>query len=191
MFISEAKGNASCDGFSVRLLLRYSLFFTRLICNLNCFFHFSFFIRRDERTVSRAIELNEQLQKVLARHEDLVSGRTTTTANEQIPKDLPRHDNVVSARATTTSNEQFPKVLPRRGDLVSGRVTTNANEQLPKVLPKRDDVVSGRATATVATHFDLEESEEEEEPEQLVRRYTYLDLGTQFIVFWISIHLSS
>ncbi|CAL5204418.1 unnamed protein product [Lathyrus oleraceus] len=125
---------------------------------------------RDERTVSRAIELNEQLQKVLARHEDLVSGSTTTTANEQIPKDLPRHDNVVSGRATTTSNEQFPKVLPRRGDLVSGRTTTNANEQLPKVLPKRDDVVSGRATATVATHFDLEESEEEEEPEQLVRR---------------------
>ncbi|XP_058786454.1 TOM1-like protein 5 [Vicia villosa] len=126
---------------------------------------------RDERTVSRAIELNEQLQKVLARHEDLVSGRTTTTtANEQVPEVLPRHDNIVSGRVTTTSNEQFPKVLPRRGDLVSGRVTTNANEQLPKVLPKRDDVVSGRATEAVATHFDLDESEEEEEAEQLVRR---------------------
>ncbi|XP_061374412.1 TOM1-like protein 5 isoform X2 [Gastrolobium bilobum] len=35
---------------------------------------------RDERTVSRAIELNEQLQKVLARHDDLLSGRATTTA---------------------------------------------------------------------------------------------------------------
>ncbi|KAI4336497.1 hypothetical protein L6164_015019 [Bauhinia variegata] len=36
---------------------------------------------RDERIVSRAIELNEQLQKVLARHDDLLSGRATTAAN--------------------------------------------------------------------------------------------------------------
>ncbi|KAK7358752.1 hypothetical protein VNO77_00690 [Canavalia gladiata] len=36
---------------------------------------------RDERIVSRAIELNEQLQKVLARHDDLLSGKATTTAN--------------------------------------------------------------------------------------------------------------
>ncbi|KAF7834095.1 TOM1-like protein 5 [Senna tora] len=36
---------------------------------------------RDERIVSRAIELNEQLQKVLARHDDLISGKVTTTAN--------------------------------------------------------------------------------------------------------------
>ncbi|KHN09670.1 Target of Myb protein 1 [Glycine soja] len=36
---------------------------------------------RDERIVSRAIELNEQLQKVLARHDDLLAGRATTTAS--------------------------------------------------------------------------------------------------------------
>ncbi|KAI4343509.1 hypothetical protein L6164_010849 [Bauhinia variegata] len=36
---------------------------------------------RDERIVSRAIELNEQLQKILARHDDLLSGRATTVAN--------------------------------------------------------------------------------------------------------------
>ncbi|XP_027333417.1 TOM1-like protein 5 isoform X2 [Abrus precatorius] len=35
---------------------------------------------RDERIVSRAIELNEQLQKVLARHDDLLAGRATTAA---------------------------------------------------------------------------------------------------------------
>ncbi|CAJ1974764.1 unnamed protein product [Sphenostylis stenocarpa] len=35
---------------------------------------------RDERIVSRAIELNEQLQKVLARHDDLLAGRATITA---------------------------------------------------------------------------------------------------------------
>lgn len=36
---------------------------------------------RDEKVVSRAIELNDQLQKVLARHDALISGRTTSTAN--------------------------------------------------------------------------------------------------------------
>ncbi|XP_045823370.1 TOM1-like protein 5 [Trifolium pratense] len=36
---------------------------------------------RDERTVSRAIELNEQLQKVLERHDDLLSSKVTTTVN--------------------------------------------------------------------------------------------------------------
>ncbi|KAG5014382.1 hypothetical protein JHK85_020518 [Glycine max] len=36
---------------------------------------------RDESIVSRAIELNEQLQKVLARHDSLLSGRPTTIAN--------------------------------------------------------------------------------------------------------------
>jgi hypothetical protein len=138
------------------------------------------FICRDERIVSRAIELNEQLQKVLARHEDLVSGRATKPANEHVPKVIPRrHD--VSGRATTTANEQFPKVQPRRDDVVSVRATTTANEQFPKVLPRRNDVVSGRATTTAITRFDHDESEEEEEPEQLVRRCASLSLvlGTQ------------
>ncbi|KAK9291306.1 hypothetical protein L1049_019251 [Liquidambar formosana] len=36
---------------------------------------------RDEKVVSRAIELNEQLHQVLARHDALLSGRTTSTAN--------------------------------------------------------------------------------------------------------------
>ncbi|OIW18245.1 hypothetical protein TanjilG_06329 [Lupinus angustifolius] len=36
---------------------------------------------RDERIVSKAIELNEQLQQVLARHDDMLSAKATTTAN--------------------------------------------------------------------------------------------------------------
>lgn len=36
---------------------------------------------RDERIVSRAIEVNEQLQKVLERHDDLLSSKDTTTVN--------------------------------------------------------------------------------------------------------------
>lgn len=41
---------------------------------------FSLVVCRDERIVSRAIELNEQLQKVLARHDELLFGRATATA---------------------------------------------------------------------------------------------------------------
>ena len=41
---------------------------------------FSVFLR-NERIVSRAIELNEQVQKFLARHDSLLSGRPTTIAN--------------------------------------------------------------------------------------------------------------
>ncbi|KAF1875570.1 hypothetical protein Lal_00006198 [Lupinus albus] len=36
---------------------------------------------RDERIVSQAIELNEQLQKVIARHDNMLSGKVTTTTN--------------------------------------------------------------------------------------------------------------
>lgn len=36
---------------------------------------------RDEKVVSRAIELNEQLQRVLARHDALLSAKSTSTAN--------------------------------------------------------------------------------------------------------------
>jgi len=43
------------------------------------------------------------------------------------------------------------------------------NEQLQKVLARHDDLLAGRATTT-ASRFDHEEAEEEEEPEQLVRR---------------------
>ncbi|XP_051127041.1 TOM1-like protein 5 isoform X2 [Andrographis paniculata] len=39
---------------------------------------------RDERTVSRAVELNEKLEVVLRRHDDLVAGRTMSTSNNII-----------------------------------------------------------------------------------------------------------
>lgn len=57
---------------------------------------------RDERIVSRAIELNELLQKVLARHDDLLSGRATTTAT-------PRFDHEEEAE-----EEEEPEQLVRR-----------------------------------------------------------------------------
>lgn len=39
------------------------------------------FVPRDEKVVSRAIDLNEQLQRVLAGHDALISSRSTSTSN--------------------------------------------------------------------------------------------------------------
>lgn len=47
------------------------------------------------------------------------------------------------------------------------------NEQLQKVLARHDALISGRSTST-ANHISLEEREEEEEAEQLFRRYVRL-----------------
>ncbi|OAY33223.1 TOM1-like protein 5 isoform X1 [Manihot esculenta] len=68
---------------------------------------------RDEKVVSRAIELNEQLQRVLARHDALISGRS-----------MPSDRSTVSDRTTTTAThfsldeaegeEEEPEQLFRR-----------------------------------------------------------------------------
>lgn len=42
---------------------------------------------RDEKVVSRAIDLNEQLEKVLARHDALLSGQITSVANSFIQEE--------------------------------------------------------------------------------------------------------
>ena len=47
------------------------------------------------------------------------------------------------------------------------------NDQLQKVLSRHDALISGRSTST-ANHFCHEETEEEEEAEQLFRRYVHL-----------------
>ncbi|TKY60493.1 TOM protein 2 [Spatholobus suberectus] len=75
---------------------------------------------RDERIVSRAIELNEQLQKVLARHDSL----------------LARHDSRLSGRATTIADhldceeaeeEEEPEQLFRR--LRKGKACARPEEE--------------------------------------------------------------
>ncbi|KAK3007499.1 hypothetical protein RJ639_013628 [Escallonia herrerae] len=43
---------------------------------------------RDEKVISRAIELNEQLQKVLAKHDALICGRSTSTSNQYDHEDV-------------------------------------------------------------------------------------------------------
>lgn len=51
---------------------------------------------RDEKTISQAVELNEQLQRALSRHDTLVSGRSLLTlaqidqeeAEEEDPEQL-------------------------------------------------------------------------------------------------------
>lgn len=49
--------------------------------------------------VSQAIDLNEQLQNVLARHDVLLSERSTSTANH-----VNHQDGHLSTRSTTTAN---------------------------------------------------------------------------------------
>ncbi|KAL3564669.1 hypothetical protein D5086_032715 [Populus alba] len=88
---------------------------------------------RDEKLVSQAIELNEQLQKVLARHDSLLSGRSTVS-------DM----TTISDRTTTTANhfnhveseeEEEPEQLFRR--LRKGKACArpedegNSEEHLP------------------------------------------------------------
>ncbi|KAG6738218.1 hypothetical protein POTOM_057826 [Populus tomentosa] len=88
---------------------------------------------RDEKLVSQAIELNEQLQKVLARHDSLLSGRSTVS-------DV----TTISDRTTTTANhfnhveseeEEEPEQLFRR--LRKGKACArpedegNSEEHLP------------------------------------------------------------
>ncbi|XP_011001257.1 PREDICTED: TOM1-like protein 2 [Populus euphratica] len=88
---------------------------------------------RDEKLVSQAIELNEQLQKVLARHDSLLSGRSTVSDT-----------TTISDRTTATANhfnheeseeEEEPEQLFRR--LRKGKACArpedegNAEERLP------------------------------------------------------------
>uniref|UniRef100_A0A6N2KBQ4 VHS domain-containing protein n=1 Tax=Salix viminalis TaxID=40686 RepID=A0A6N2KBQ4_SALVM len=91
---------------------------------------------RDEKLVSHAIELNEQLQKVLTRHDALLSGRSTVSDT-----------TTISDRTTTTANhfnheeseeEEEPEQLFRR--LRKGKACArpedegNSEERLPMGL---------------------------------------------------------
>jgi hypothetical protein len=102
-----------------------------------------FCLCRDEKAVSKAIELNEQLQRILNRHEDLLSGRITVPSR------------------STTSNGYHSNLEPVRpisnGDQKRELKASNANTE-------SSSFISNRA------HLKLEEEDEEEEPEQLFRR---------------------
>ncbi|KAJ0238249.1 TOM1-like protein 5 [Hirschfeldia incana] len=74
---------------------------------------------RDERAVSQAIELNEQLQRVLNRHEDLLSGRITvpgrsTTSNgyHSTPNGHQKPSSTISIE--DDDEEEEPEQLFRR-----------------------------------------------------------------------------
>ncbi|CAN8251749.1 unnamed protein product [Cochlearia groenlandica] len=98
---------------------------------------------RDEKSVSKAIELNEQLQRILSRHEDLLSGQITmpirsTTSNGY-------HSNLEPIRPTSNGHQ---KLEPK---------ASNANTESSSYISN-------------AAHLKLEDEDEEEEPEQLFRR---------------------
>ncbi|XP_010484118.1 PREDICTED: TOM1-like protein 2 [Camelina sativa] len=98
---------------------------------------------RDEKAVSKAIELNEQLQRILNRHEDLLSGRIT-----------------VPSRSTTSNgyNSNLEPVHP----ILNGH-------QKPELKASNAKTESSSSISNQA-HLKLEEEDEEEEPEQLFRR---------------------
>ncbi|KAF8089513.1 hypothetical protein N665_0503s0012 [Sinapis alba] len=60
---------------------------------------------RDERAVSQAIELNEQLQRILNRHEDLLSGRTTVPGRSTTSNGY--HSNQEPSRSTTNGHQKL------------------------------------------------------------------------------------
>ncbi|XP_058731141.1 TOM1-like protein 5 [Vicia villosa] len=76
---------------------------------------------RDERIVSRAIEVNEQLQKVLDKHDDLLSSKVTTTVNhfdcdeeeEEEPEQLFRRLRKGKACVRPEDEETEPQRFPR------------------------------------------------------------------------------
>lgn len=96
---------------------------------------------RDERLVSQAIELNEQLGRILARHEALVSHTSPSTESP-----LEHHDG-----PPPTSNH----VNMSRGTWASNHIN-HAGQSTS--APNR------------VNHIDYEETEEEEEAEQLSHR---------------------
>lgn len=95
------------SGSLVHLLLFYiitcSLFLFLINIHAKCFsletWINSSSFTRDEKVVSQAIDLNEQLQNVLARHDVLLSERSTSTANH-----VNHQDGHLSTRSTTTAN---------------------------------------------------------------------------------------
>lgn len=108
---------------------------------------------RDERAVSLAIDLNEQLQRVLNRHEDLLSGRITAPGR------------------STTSNGYHSSLEPVRP-------TSNGH---PKVELKSSNAKTESSNSiSNQAHLKLEDEDEEEEPEQLFRRYVPFTLTNLF-----------
>ncbi|KAL1204016.1 TOM1-like protein 5 [Cardamine amara subsp. amara] len=96
---------------------------------------------RDEKAVSKAIELNEQLQRILNRHEDLLSGRIT------VPRRSTNgyHSNLKPARPTSNGHQKL--------ELKASNANTESSSSISN-----------------PAHLKLEEDDEEEEPEQLFRR---------------------
>ncbi|TKY73760.1 Target of Myb protein 1 [Spatholobus suberectus] len=95
---------------------------------------------RDERIVSRAIELNEQLQKVLARHDDLLAGRATTTAT--------RFDH------EEAEEEEEPEQLVRR--LRKGKACARPEDEETETDIPRLDLLGERLNRPLIRPLSLE-----------------------------------
>ncbi|XP_028785131.1 TOM1-like protein 5 isoform X1 [Neltuma alba] len=125
---------------------------------------------RDEGIVSQAIELNEQLQRVLSRHEDLLSGRaTTTTANrfeheveeeeEEETKQLFRRRLRKGKARARPENEQTSSELPPLS-VLGERLNRPLIRPLPVEPSREAEIRSSPAVNSLpnANHVDREPS---------------------------------
>ncbi|XP_010521437.1 PREDICTED: TOM1-like protein 2 isoform X2 [Tarenaya hassleriana] len=95
---------------------------------------------RDEKVVSRAIELNEKLQRILTRHDDLLSGRITGSGHNSNPK---------QSHCPSNGNHQKHELS-----------ASNANHLHTE----------SSSSISNSIHLNHDDGDEEEEPEQLFRR---------------------
>ncbi|KHN31212.1 TOM1-like protein 2 [Glycine soja] len=107
--------------------------------------------------IQKASNALEVLKEVL----DAVDAQNPQGARDEFTLDLVEQCSFQKQRV-------MHLVMASRDERIISRAI-ELNEQLQKVLARHDDLLAGRVTMTT-TRFDHEEAEEEEEPEQLVRR---------------------
>ncbi|KAK7353740.1 hypothetical protein VNO80_19191 [Phaseolus coccineus] len=108
--------------------------------------------------IQKASNALEVLKEVL----DAVDAQNPQGARDEFTLDLVEQCSFQKQRV-------MHLVMASRDEMIVSRAI-ELNEQLQKVLARHDDLLAGRVTATATPRFDHEEGEEEEEPEQLVRR---------------------
>lgn len=80
-------------------------------------------LSRDEKLVSQAIELNEQLQKILSKHDALLSVRATTTPAAFVDEEAEEEEEAdrLFRRFVCCDHVVTPESFPARGCTVMKR----------------------------------------------------------------------
>ncbi|KAL5053197.1 hypothetical protein RYX36_033879 [Vicia faba] len=111
----------------------------------------------ESSTIQKASNALEVLKEVL----DAIDAKHPQGARDELTLDLVEQCSFQKQRV-------MHLVMTSQDERIVSRAI-EVNEQLQNVLDKHDDLLSSKVTTTV-NHFDCDESEEQEEPEQLFRR---------------------